>query len=49
MSLGMRALNRLAKWRQILTGWLGTRFKGDPQGDVRDHGEVTIATAHFPQ
>lgn len=29
-----RALNRLAKWRVMLTGWhMGTRAKGDPAGD----------------
>lgn len=39
-----RALNILAKWRVLFTGWqLGTRPKGDPEGDaVRDHREVTI-------
>jgi hypothetical protein len=39
-----RALNILAKWRVLFTGWqLGTRQKGDPEGDaVRDHREVTI-------
>ena len=39
-----QALNRLAKWRTLFTGWqLGTRPKGDPEGDaVRDHREVTI-------
>jgi hypothetical protein len=44
MTAGMRALNRLAKWRAILTGWqLGTREKGDPTSDaVRDHREVTL-------
>lgn len=38
------ALNVLAKWRVLFTGWqLGTRPKGDPEGDaVRDHREVTI-------
>ncbi len=38
------ALNRVAKWRTLLTGWqLGTRPKGDPEGDaVRDHREATI-------
>jgi hypothetical protein len=37
-------LNRLAKWRVLLTGWqLGTRPKGDPEGDaVRDHREATL-------
>lgn len=40
----MDALNVLAKWRVLFTGWqLGTRPKGDPEGDaVRDHREVTI-------
>lgn len=40
----MRALNILAKWRVLFTGWqLGTRLKGDPEGDaVRDHREATI-------
>ena len=40
----LRALNILAKWRTLLTGWqLGTRPKGDPEGDaVRDHREATI-------
>lgn len=40
----MRALNILAKWRTLFTGWqLGTRPKGDPEGDaVRDHRELTI-------
>lgn len=44
MTPGMRALNRLTKWRTFFTGWqLGTREKGDPEGDaVRDHREVTI-------
>lgn len=39
-----RALNIVAKWRALLTGWqLGTRPKGDPEGDaVRDHREATI-------
>lgn len=39
-----RALNILAKWRVLFTGWqLGTRPKGDPEGDaVRDHRESTI-------
>jgi hypothetical protein len=39
-----RALNRVAKWRTLLTGWqLGTRPKGDPEGDaVRNHREATI-------
>lgn len=40
----MQALNVLAKWRTLFTGWqLGTRPKGDPEGDaVRDHREATI-------
>jgi hypothetical protein len=39
-----RALQRLAKWRVLLTGWqLGTREKGDPEGDaVGDHREATL-------
>lgn len=39
-----RALNIVAKWRTLLTGWqLGTRPKGDPEGDaVRDHRELGI-------
>ena len=38
------ATQRLAKWRTLFAGWqLGTRAKGDPEGDVvRDHREVTI-------
>jgi hypothetical protein len=38
------AVERLAKWRVLLTGWqLGTRAKGDPEGDaVRDHREATL-------
>lgn len=38
------ALQRLTKWRTILTGWqLGTRAKGDPEADaVRDHRELTL-------
>jgi len=37
-------LNRLAKWRALLSGWqLGTRAKGDPESDaVRDHREATL-------
>lgn len=44
MTPGMKALNRLAKWRNIFVGWqLGTREKGDPEGDaVRDHREQSI-------
>jgi len=39
-----RALNRLAKWRQVLTGWqLGTRTTEDPECQaVRDHREATL-------
>ncbi len=39
-----QALNRLTKWRTVLTGWqLGTRLKGDPESDtVRDHRDVTM-------
>lgn len=38
------AMEVLAKWRTLLTGWqLGTRPKGDPEGDaVRDHRESTL-------
>lgn len=38
------ALNKLAKWRLVFTGWqLGTRVKGDPESDaVRDHRELSI-------
>jgi hypothetical protein len=44
MADATKALNILAKWRVLLTGWqLGTRPKGDPEGDaVRDHREATI-------
>lgn len=44
MSAALEALNRVCKWRVLLTGWqLGTRPKGDPEGDaVRDHREATI-------
>lgn len=40
----MFALNVVTKWRVLFTGWqLGTRAKGDPEGDaVRDHREVSI-------
>ncbi len=39
-----KALNRLAKWRSVFTGWqLGTRALSDPECQaVRDHREVTI-------
>src|SRR5690348_16102379 len=39
-----RALNRIAKWRSLLSGWqLGTRPLGDRECDaVRDHREVSI-------
>lgn len=38
------AINKVAKWRTILTGWqVGTRPKGDPECDaIRDHREATI-------
>lgn len=38
------ALERLGKWRTLLTGWqLGTRPAGDPESDaVRDHREATL-------
>lgn len=40
----MAALNKLTKWRVILTGWqTGTRSKGDPESDaIRDHREATL-------
>jgi hypothetical protein len=40
----VRALNRLAKWRQVFAGWqLGTRLQTDAECQaVRDHREVTI-------
>lgn len=39
-----RAVNVLAKWRQVFAGWqLGTRLKADPESDaVRHHREATI-------
>lgn len=39
-----RALNILAKWRQVFAGWqLGTRPIGDPECDaVRDHRELSL-------
>ncbi len=39
-----RALNKLAKWRMVLTGWqLGTRSKDDPECQaVRDINEMRI-------
>ena len=44
MTHHMPKLNRVAKWRSVLTAWqLGTRLKGDPESDaVRDHREATI-------
>jgi hypothetical protein len=38
------ALNKLAKWRSVFTGWqLGTRAIGDAEADaLRDHREATI-------
>lgn len=40
----LRAVNRLARWRTVFTGWqLGTRSIGDPEADaVRDHREATL-------
>jgi len=40
----MPAVQRLGKWRVLLTGWqLGTRPKGDPEGDaVRDLNEARL-------
>lgn len=39
-----QAVERLAKWRVIFTGWqLGTRSKDDPETQaVSDHREVTM-------
>lgn len=39
-----KALNILAKWRTLFTGWqLGTRPKGDPECDaVNHHRELSI-------
>lgn len=39
-----RAVNRIAKWRALFTGWqIGTRPKGDPECDaISDHRELTI-------
>lgn len=44
MSPGVRALNRLAKWRTVFAGWqLGTRATGDPECDaVRDQRELLL-------
>lgn len=44
MTAGMKALNRLTKWRSVFVGWqLGTREKGDPEGDaVSDHRELSM-------
>ena len=38
------ALNRVAKWRTVFTGWqIGTRPKGDPECDaIRDASEARI-------
>lgn len=38
------ALNKLAKWRSVFTGWqIGTRPKGDATCDaIRDHREATM-------
>ena len=40
----MREINRLAKWRMLLTGWQrGTRPMDDPEAQaVRDHREATL-------
>lgn len=39
-----RALNKLCKWRSVLTGWqLGTRTLNDPEAQaVRDHRDATM-------
>lgn len=44
LPIHVRALNRLCKWRVVFTGWqLGTRAKGDPEGDaVSHHREATM-------
>jgi hypothetical protein len=44
LNLVPAALQRLAKWRTVFTGWqLGTRADTDPQAQaVRDHREATI-------
>lgn len=44
MRPGIRALNRLCKWRTVFAGWqLGTRAKGDPECDaVRDSREALL-------
>lgn len=44
MDIYDEAVQKLAKWRTLLTGWqLGTRAKGDPEGDaVRDHRESSL-------
>lgn len=44
MTNGEKALNRLAKWRNILAGWqLGTRPTGDAECDaVRDTRELLL-------
>lgn len=38
------AMNKVAKWRSVFTGWqLGTRTSEDPESRaVRDHREATI-------
>jgi len=40
----LKAMNILAKWRSIFSGWqLGTRTSDDPECQaVRDHREVTM-------
>lgn len=42
--LALAAMNKVTKWRVLLTGWqLGTRPKGDPEADaVRDLRELCI-------
>ena len=43
-SKSIAALNRLAKWRQVLTGWqVGTRSKEDPEAQaIRDQRELLL-------
>lgn len=44
MTTTERALNKLAKWRNVFASWqLGTRDRDDPECQaVKDHREVTM-------
>jgi len=44
LSVALRSLNRLTKWKAVFSGWqLGTRPIGDPESDaVRDHREISL-------